>query len=93
MECKNIPTQVLLLARQWFLLQSNSAEIDSKFAGLAKKCIRDVDKELWYRLISNETPWGSMTDANSDLPLQIFKDENFKQTLEKLVRSNDNADE
>jgi len=45
----------LLQARQWLLSMSNS---NIKGAELAANKMRDIDKELWSILISEDTPWG-----------------------------------
>ena len=85
---KLLKTSTLLLARQWLLFQSNSTKIDSKFAKLAIKRIDDVDKELWYRLISNDTPWGEC-----EKPI-TFEDNNIEETLKNIFRKeSENVDE
>jgi len=78
---ERLQTSTLLLIRQWLLLHATSVKISSEFARLATKCIDDVDKELWHRLISNETPWGEVADE--PLP-NAFEDGDFESTIKEL---------
>lgn len=45
----------LSLIRQWLFAMSNS---NIKDANLAQKKLQQVDKELWGKIISLNTPWG-----------------------------------
>lgn len=74
----------LLAVRQWLQGWTNSTTIEVGYVRMAADSIVEVDRELWTRLISNNTPWGT---AES---LIRFEDANFEKTLESL-RSNDLA--
>lgn len=71
----------LLAARQWLQAMINSTTIAAEYVRLAASSIEQVDKELWARLISNNTPWG-LTEATI-----CFEDSDFENTLE-LLRNN-----
>jgi len=71
----------LLAVRQWFQMWTNSTILQIDYVRMAANSIIEVDKELWARLISSATPWGT--------PESIihFKDPDFEKTLE-LLRTN-----
>jgi len=69
----------LLLARQYLVFYSNVTNIDSVHVRGAHATLAAVDKEVWSRLISNETPWGKVKPRSLS-----FEDEEFDKTLEDL---------
>ena len=77
---KDFSTAELLLVRQWLALFSNTASMKINYVRDAAASIIDVDKELWCRLISEDTPWGMCKAPD----LVVFKDDDFDQTLESL---------
>jgi hypothetical protein len=70
----------LLAVRQWLQMWTNSTTIQVEHVRVAASSIIEVDKELWARLISSNTPWGT---AES---IVRFEDPDFEKTLE-LLRS------
>lgn len=86
---KEFSTTELLLIRQWLALFSNTASIKIEHVRDAAEAIANVDKELWGRLISAETPWGSM-EASETI---TFEDDNFEQTLESISKSDEEKKE
>lgn len=86
---KHLSTTDLLLARQWLLLHSNSTKFPSKYVHLAAARIDNVDKELWARLISSDTPWGEVESFDKEI-LNEFKDNDFEKTLDCLRDSDVN---
>jgi len=72
----------LFAARQWLQIWANSTTttIQKEHVRVAASSVVEVDKELWARLISSNTPWGLMESAIR------FEDPNFEKTLE-LLRS------
>ena len=50
----------LLAVRQWLQMWTNSTTIQVEHVRIASSSIVEVDKELWARLISGNTPWGML---------------------------------
>ena len=84
----NFTLTELFMAREWLWIKGNDAKINTKYAHQALKKIQEVDKEIWFRTISSDTPWGEVK------PL-MFKDDDFDQTLKELRKENEdeNANE
>jgi len=76
---RKLTTSDLLLARQWLQFQSDSTVITADYAREARRVMNDVDKLLWARLISSETPCGVCIE-----PMAEFEDSNFKETLKEI---------
>lgn len=70
----------LLLARQYLVFYSNVTNIDSGHVRSAHATLAAVDKEVWARLVSNETPWGKVEPRDLS-----FEDEEFDKTMEDLI--------
>jgi len=75
----------LLAVRQWLQMWTNSTTIQVEHVRIASSSIVEVDKELWARLISGNTPWGMLESTIR------FEDPDFEKTLE-LLRSRDLAE-
>lgn len=69
----------LLLARQYLLFYSNVTHLETEHVRNAAKTLSNLDKEIWAKLISNETPWGEVKPKSLK-----FEDEEFDKTLEDL---------
>jgi hypothetical protein len=78
---KNLTVADLIMAREWLYLQTNSTLIGAGFARGAQQTISEVDKELWSRLISDETPWGSCEKMEK---MEKWEDADFEATLNQL---------
>lgn len=64
---KDLTMTELLLARQWLVAIQADVGIFSanEFNKMAHKRMKDVDQELWKRLVSGErTPWGKVRDVD-----------------------------
>jgi hypothetical protein len=72
----------LLAVRQWLQMWTNSTTIQVEHVRMASDSMTEVDRELWARLISGNTPWGVLESTVR------FEDANFEKTLE-LLRSSD----
>lgn len=65
----------LFKLREWLLIQIN-LKISNNDAKKALKLLKNIDKELWGRYISLETPYGSIKN--------VFEDKEFDKTLEEV---------
>lgn len=72
----------LLAVRQWLQVWINSTTIQVEHVRMASSSVVEVDRELWARLISGNTPWGVLEST------VCFEDSDFEKTLESL-RSSD----
>lgn len=59
---ENLSVGELLLAREWLNKWMNSMSIKSKYIHSASTMKTEVDKLLWSKLISSDTPWGETFD-------------------------------
>jgi hypothetical protein len=75
---KNFSTLELFNIRQWLLAHSNSVSISSQHVRDANSMVIEVDKELWNRIISNNTPWG-LVERNG-----LFEDKEFEKTIQSV---------
>ncbi len=66
----------LLALRQWLCNWETSVVLESKEISKAIKLRKEVDKEIWAMTISEDTPWGKVTDS--------FYDVDFYETVSKL---------
>ena len=55
---ENLSVGELLLAREWLNKWTNSMSIKSKYIQSASAVQTEVDKLLWSKLVSKDTPWG-----------------------------------
>ena len=76
---KNFSILELLNIRSWLSMHTNSVAISTQYAHEANNLIIEVDKELWSRVISNNTPWGVV-----EKDLTEFKDDEFEKTLQSV---------
>jgi hypothetical protein len=85
MNFKELTLMELLLAKQWVgPLFKNEA---SKMAGLMDisyfrmlgEANDSINKELWKRIISEDTPW------DKDKKELVFSDDNFKETVKEVL--------
>ncbi len=95
---KDLSTLELFMARQWLILFSNATRIKSVDITKANKKINDVDKELWSRIISNDTPWGLVEEETTDETIKLeettnktikLEDLNFFETIKNISEKND----
>lgn len=78
-DLRNLSLNELLSARQFLIFYSNVTNIDGKYVRQASSTLVEVDKEIWARVISYETPWGQVNPRGF-----FFEDEDFDKTLEEL---------
>jgi hypothetical protein len=70
----------LLLTRQFLVFYSNVTNIKGEDVRNANSTLAKVDKEIWSRVISNNTPWGKVEPRGL-----TFEDEEFDKTIEELT--------
>lgn len=75
-----LTTSELLLLREWLANWAYSTSLDKKYVDQAKKRLRDVDKELWFRIESTDTPWGPVDTFIEEM------DDNFEDTLKEVFK-------
>jgi len=78
----NTSSVELFELRKWLLIHINSNVkiINKEHFTKAQELLKNVDKELWGRYISSETPWGSSSIK--------FEDNDFEETLEETFGEN-----
>ena len=78
----------LFAARQWLVFYVNTTQVTIEYVRMARKMLQEVDKEIWFRLISNDTPWGKIDDGSLK-----FQDTNFEETLKTFIKKEEKEEE
>jgi hypothetical protein len=76
-----LSTIELLLVRKWLEMWEHSVSISSVHIHKAIALKTEVDKELWGRLVSKETPWGEYETGKT------FVDDDFENTVKELLKN------
>lgn len=70
----------LLLARQFLAdYVYKDVELSAEHALVARNTLNSLIKEIWARLVSNNTPWGVVEPKGF-----VFEDKEFEKTLEDV---------
>lgn len=71
----NMSISDLLALREWLTMWSSSMAIESKYIRQAAAVKSKIDKEIWAMVVSNDTPWGTLSKE--------FTDDDFANTIKK----------
>lgn len=77
----NLSIAELLLTRKWLEMWESSISIPSPYISKAMALKTEVDKELWGRLVSKETPWGEYQTGKT------FVDDDFENTVKEILKN------